>query len=78
MSRRSPALVRSTRCHMCASLASNAPVLSPEKLYTDQRATVLIDVESDEFGIARGTKQGDPLSRLRCNLGFQSAMEKDV
>ena len=29
-------------------------------LYTDQRATVLCDVESDEFGIARGTKQGDP------------------
>ena len=26
-----------------------------QKLYTDQRATVLTDVESDKFGIARGT-----------------------
>ena len=28
------------------------------KLYADQRVTVLTGVESDEFGIARGTQQG--------------------
>ena len=45
---------------------TNAPILTkhpvhllPEKWYTDQGATVLTDVETDEFGIARGTKQGD-------------------
>ena len=52
--------------------------LPPEKLYTDQRATVLTDVESDEFGIARGTKHGDPLSTLLFNSFLQSVMEKDV
>ena len=30
-------------------------------------ATVLTDVESDELGIARGTKKGDPLSSLLFN-----------
>ena len=47
-------------------------------MYPDQRATVLTDVESDEFGIAHGTKQGDPLSSLLFNSVLQSAMEKDI
>ena len=49
-----------------------------KKLYSDQRATVLADVESDEFKIARGTKQRDPLSSLLFNSVLHSAMEKDV
>ena len=49
-----------------------------KKLYADQRATVLTDVESDEFKIARGTKQGDLLSSLLCNSVLQSAMVKDI
>ena len=52
--------------------------LLTEKLYFDQRATVLTDVESDEFSIARGTKPGDPLSSLFFNSVLQSAMEKDT
>ena len=44
-----------------------------KKLYTDQRATILTDVESDEFRIARGTKQGDPLGSLLFQLVLQSA-----
>ena len=38
----------------------------------------LTDVESDEFGIARGTKQGDSLSSLFFNLVLQSKIEKDI
>ena len=45
-----------------------------EQYYVDQRATVLTDVESDEFGIARGKNQGDPLSSLLFNSVLQSAM----
>ena len=41
-------------------------------------ATVLTDVESDEFGITRATKQGDPLSSLSFNSFLQSATEKDM
>ena len=44
-------------------------------MHTDQRATVLTDVECDEFGVARGTKQGDPLSSLFFNSGLQLALE---
>ena len=40
--------------------------------------SVAPDVESDEFGVARGTKQGDTLSSLFFNSVLQSAMEKDV
>ena len=49
-----------------------------EKENTDQRATVLIDVESDELGIARGTKEGDPLCSLFFNSVLQSALENDI
>ena len=49
-----------------------------EKLYTNQRATARTDVESDEFGIARGTKQGGPLSSLLFNSVLQSSAEKDI
>ena len=49
-----------------------------EKLCADQRATLLTDAESDEFRIAGGTKQGDPLSSLLFNSVLQSAMEKDI
>ena len=48
------------------------------KLCNDQRATVLTDVESDEFRIARGTKQGDLLSSLLFHSVLQSAVEKDT
>ena len=51
--------------------------MKPSKLYADQRATVLTDVESDEFRIARGATQGDPLSSLLFNSVLQSAMEKE-
>ena len=49
-----------------------------KKLYADQRATVLTDVESDKFEIARGTKQGDPFSSLLFNSVLQSPMEKGI
>ena len=49
-----------------------------KKLYADQRATVWTDVESDEFEMARGTKQGDSLSSILFNSRLQSAMEKDI
>ena len=39
---------------------------------------MLTDVEGDEFGIARGTKQGDPLSSLFFNSVLRSAMERDM
>ena len=38
--------------------------VSCTKLYSDQCATVLTDNDSDEFPIARNTKQGDPLSSV--------------
>ena len=49
-----------------------------KKLYSDQRATVLTDVESDEFSIAPGIKEGVPLSSLFFNSVLQSAVEKDI
>ena len=47
-------------------------------MYIDQRATVLTDVESDEFRIARGTKQADPLSSLLFHSVLRSAVEKEI
>ena len=49
-----------------------------KKLHADQRAPVVAVVESDEFGIACGTKQGDLLSSLLFNSVLQSAMKKDI
>ena len=43
------------------------------RLYTDQRATALTDVESDH-----GTKQSDPLRRLLLHSVLQSAMEEGI
>ena len=40
-----------------------------KKLYADQRDTVLTDVKSDEFDIARGTKQGDPFEQPSIQFG---------
>ena len=57
------------------SLSSEQYICLLQKLYADQRATVLTDVESNEFKIARGTQQGD-LSSI--NSVLQSAMEKDA
>ena len=45
-------------------------------LYIDQFATVVIDVENDEFGLVRGTKQSGFLMNF-LNSVLQSAMEKD-
>ena len=47
------------------------------KLSADQRATLLTDVESDDFRIARGTKQGDSSNSLFLNSVLQSPVEKD-
>ena len=44
----------------------------------DRRAAVLTDVESDEFRIARGRKQGDPLSSLPLNSVPRSLIEKNI
>ena len=41
-----------------------------KKLYRGQKATILTDEESDMFEIKKGTKQGDPLSRLPFNTVF--------
>ena len=40
---------------------------APENLCTDRRATVLTDLESDEFGNLLVEQNGDPLSRLVVN-----------
>ena len=68
------AIWRSVRIHS----VSEQYIRLLKKLYTDQRATVLTDVESDEPGISRGTKQDDLLSSLLFNSVLQSAMEKDT
>ena len=47
-------------------------------LYTDQPGTVLTDVESDEFGIAREQNKATLLSSLFFNSVLQSAMEKTL
>ena len=49
-----------------------------KRLYTDQKATVLTDKESDVFEIKRGTKQGEPLSSLLFNTVLQAALEDDL
>ena len=42
-----------------------------KKLYREPKATVMTDEESDTFEIKKGTKQGDPLSRLLFNTVLQ-------
>ena len=49
-----------------------------KKLYSNQRATVVTDKESDEFPIARRSKQGDQLSSLLFNSVLQFALEDDL
>ena len=46
-----------------------------KRLYADQKATVLTDKESDVFEIKKGSKQGDPLSRLLFNTVLQAALK---
>ena len=61
-------------------LLVNSTFVFRKKLYADQRATVLTDVDSDEFGIARGRKQGFFFffRSLLFNSALQSATEKDI
>ena len=49
-----------------------------EKLYRDQKATVMTDEESDMFEIKKGTEQGDPLSSLLFNTVLQTALKDDI
>ena len=60
------------------SLSKQKLHLLPENLCTDQRATVLTDVESGVFRIARGTEQSGPLSSHLSNSVLQSPMEKTL
>ena len=46
-----------------------------QNLYTDQRATVLTDVESDEFWIAHGKNKA---TLEQSQLGFSIRLEKDI
>ena len=58
------ALVQQIQHNMMQSVALSETIrsvsntLAARKMYADQRTTVMTDVESDEFMIARGTKQG--------------------
>ena len=47
------------------------------KLYNDQCAPVFTDVESENFHVAGGTKQGDLLRSLLFNSVLLVATEKD-
>ena len=49
-----------------------------KKLYADQCATLLTDLENDEFRIGGGTKQVDLLSSLLFKSVLQSALEQDI
>ena len=48
------------------------------KKFTDQKATVLTDKESDDFEVKRWTKQGDPSSSILLNAVLQYALEDDL
>ena len=47
-----------------------------EDLYTDQKGTVKFGVQSDEFNIERGTKQGDPVSTALFNAVLEVCMRR--
>ena len=49
-----------------------------KRLYRNQKATVMIDKESDMFEIKKGTKQGDPLSSLLFNTVVLEALKDDL
>ena len=46
------------------------------RLYKGQRACVKVDCNSRDFGIERGTKQGDPISPLLFNTVIEHMMRK--
>ena len=48
------------------------------RLYKNQKETVMTDEESDMFEIEKVTKQGDPLSSLLFNTVLQMALIDDV
>ena len=47
-----------------------------ENLYIDQKGTVKFGVQSDEFNIERGTKQGDPVSTALFNAVLEFCMRR--
>ena len=49
-----------------------------KKLYSDQKATVMTDRDSEIIEIKRRTKQGDPLSSLLFNTFLQMALKDDI
>ena len=52
--------------------------LLAEIFFSDQRATVCTDTESEEFKIERESKQGDASSSLLSNSVLQFAIEGDL
>ena len=49
-----------------------------KKIYRDQKASGQTDEESNMFEIKKGTKQGDPLSRLLFNTVLQNSLKDDI
>ena len=49
-----------------------------QRLYSQQKGTVLTDKETHIFPIKRGTKQGDPLSSLLFNTVLQFSLESNL
>ena len=47
-----------------------------QNLYNDQKGTVKFGVQSDEFNIERGTKQGDPVSTALFNAVLELCMRR--
>ena len=48
------------------------------KIYRDQKASVQTDEESEIFDIQKGSKQGDPMSRLLFNTVLQYSLKDEI